>query len=80
MPKLRETPEQAADRHYREAIAAGLARERMTQRTLAEKTKLTPQTLSGYRSNPRNMSVKTLRAMWKLNVLTEADVAAIICY
>lgn len=80
MPKLRETPEQAADRRYREAIAAGLAREQMTQRALAEKTKLAPQTLSRYRSDPKDMSVKTLRKMWKLNVLTEADVAAIICY
>ncbi len=80
MPRLRETPEQAADRAFREGIAAGLARQDMTSTVAAEKLRITPQTLARYKREPARLNVQNLRRLWKCGVLTEADVTRIICY
>lgn len=45
MPRLRETPEQKADRMCREALAAGLVREDLMRKDLAEELGVSRTTL-----------------------------------
>lgn len=80
MPRLRETPEQVADRAFREGLAAGLAREGMTNGEAADRLRVARQTFSTYKSNPSKLTVQHLRRLWKCGVLTESDVARTICY
>ena len=80
MPKLREAPEQMADRAFREGIAAGLAREDMTNGEAADKLRIARQTFSTYKRNPSKFTVNHLRRLWKCGLLTEADVTRTICY
>ena len=80
MPRLRETPEQLANRAFREALAAGLARKDMTQRAVAGLLRLTQQTLSRYKGAPEKLTVRSLRQLNRLGLLTPEDIQRMICY
>ena len=79
MPKLRETPEQTANRLFRAAFVAGLAREELTHTEIAAKLHVTGRTISSYKAAPAKITVGKLRALYRAGVLTAEDVTAIVC-
>lgn len=80
MPKLRETPLMKANKRFRMSLAAGLAGEEKTEAEAAALMNVTDRTLRSYKKDPCNVTVGQLRALYQCDILTEADVAAIICY
>lgn len=80
MPKLRESAEQRANRRFREALAAGLAREELTQTQLAAKLNCTTRTMSAYKAAPAKLTIAKLRTLYKAGIITAEDVTSIICY
>lgn len=79
MPRLRETPEQKADRMCREALAAGLVRVDLKRKELAEALGISKTTLCSYTNTPRKFTVGLLRKLYRLEVFTQEDIIRIIC-
>lgn len=80
MPRLRETPEQKADRMCREALAAGLVREDLMRKELAEELGIGKTTLCSYTNVPRKFTVGLLRKLYRRGIFTQEDIVHIICY
>lgn len=79
MPRLRETPEQTANRLFRAAFAAGMVRQELTQTEIAAKLHVSGRTISSYKSAPDKITVAKLRRLYKAGVLTADDVTAFVC-
>lgn len=79
MPRLRETPEQRANRLFRAAFAAGLEREELTHTDIAAKLHVTARTISSYKAAPAKITVEKLRGLYKAGVLTVDDMTAFLC-
>lgn len=80
MPRLRETPEQKADRLCREALAAGLVRVGLNRKELAEELGIGKTTLCSYTNVPRKFTVGLLRKLYRRGIFTQEDIVHIICF
>lgn len=78
MPRLRQTPREIADSNFRAALAAGMAKERLTKGEVADKLHISMQTLRNYTEAPNGVRLEHIRKLVSLGVISADDLASFL--